>query len=128
VGEGKRLVVVIFWIRSNQKEKLWRKSMGRDPKAKEEISRAVAKIQGGVLAVVCGLIGGVGLFIMTVWLLLKGGPQVGSHLQLLSNYFIGYSVTWGGSVIGLFYGALTGGILGWIIGFIYNRVVMIRRV
>jgi hypothetical protein len=102
--------------------------MNRDPKAKEEISRAVAKIQGGVLAVVCGLIGGVGLFIMTVWLLLEGGPQVGSHLQLLSNYFIGYSVTWQGSVIGLFYGALTGGILGWIIGFIYNRVVMLRGV
>jgi hypothetical protein len=102
--------------------------MNRDPKAKEEISRAVAKIQGGVLAVVCGLIGGVGLFIMTVWLLLEGGPQVGSHLQLLSNYFIGYSVTWQGSVIGLFYGALTGGMLGWIIGFTYNRVVMLRGV
>jgi hypothetical protein len=101
--------------------------MNRDPKEKEEISRAVAKIQGGVLAVVCGLIGGVGLFIMTVWLLLEGGPQVGSHLQLLSNYFIGYSVTWQGSVIGLLYGALTGGILGWTIGFIYNKVVMIRE-
>jgi hypothetical protein len=36
--------------------------MHTDPKAKEEISRAVAKIQGGVLAVVCGLIGGVGPF------------------------------------------------------------------
>jgi hypothetical protein len=101
--------------------------MNRDPKEKEEISRAVAKIQGGVLAVVCGLIGGVGLFIMTVWLLLEGGPQVGSHLQLLSNYFIGYSVTWQGSVIGLLYGALTGGVLGWTIGFIYNKVVMIRE-
>ncbi len=100
--------------------------MGTNPKANEEISRAVAKIQGGVLAVVCGLIGGMGLFIMTVWLLLEGGPQVGSHLQLLSNYFIGYSVTWPGSIIGLFYGALTGGVLGWIVGFIYNKVVMIR--
>ena len=101
--------------------------MRTDPKAKEEISRVVAKIQGGVLAMVCGLIGGLGLFIMTVWLLLEGGPQVGSHLQLLSNYFIGYSVTWPGSLVGLFYGALTGAVLGWTVGFIYNKVVGIRK-
>jgi len=100
--------------------------MPADPKSKEEISLAVAKIQGGVLAVVCGLIGGLGLFIMTVWLLLEGGPQVGTHLQLLSNYFVGYSVTWAGSFVGLFYGALTGGVLGWAIGFIYTKVVGIR--
>lgn len=100
--------------------------METDPKGKEELSRAVARIQAGVLAVACGLIGGLGLFIMTVWLLLEDGPQVGSHLQLLSNYFIGYSVTWWGSLVGLFYGALTGGILGWAIGYIYNTIAGIR--
>jgi hypothetical protein len=102
-------------------------SMRTDPKAKEEISRAVAKIEGGVLAVVFGLVGGLGLFTMTVWLLIEGGPRAGSHLQLLSNYFIGYSVTWRGSFVGFFYGALTGGVIGWTIGYIYDRVVMIRR-
>jgi hypothetical protein len=96
-------------------------------KTKEELSRTVANIQAGVLAFVGGVIGGLGLFIMTAWLLLEGGPQVGSHLQLLSNYYIGYSVTWPGSVIGLLYGALTGGVLGWTIGFIYNKVVGLRR-
>ncbi len=96
-------------------------------KTKEELSRTVANIQAGVLAFVGGVIGGLGLFIMTAWLLLEGGPQVGSHLQLLSNYFIGYSVTWPGSGIGLLYGALTGGVLGWTIGFIYNKVVGLRR-
>ena len=100
--------------------------MGTDPKGKEELSRAVAKIQAGALAFVGGVIGGLGLFIMTVWLLLKGGPQVGSNLQLLSNYFIGYSVTWPGSFVGLFYGALTGGICGWAVGIIYNKIVGIR--
>jgi hypothetical protein len=99
--------------------------MHTDPKA-EEISRAVARIQAGVLAFVCAVLGGLGLFIATVWLLLDGGPQVGSHLQLLSNYYIGYSVTWRGSVIGMLYGALTGAVLGWTIGFIYNKVVGLR--
>ena len=40
------------------------------------------------------------MFVMTTWLLIKGGPHVGQHLQLLSNYFIGYSVTWWGCCCG----------------------------
>jgi hypothetical protein len=71
---------------------------------KEELSRAVARIRTGALALVCAMIGGGGLFLMTAWLLLKGGPHVGQHLQLLSQYFIGYSVTWWGTVVGFFYG------------------------
>jgi hypothetical protein len=93
----------------------------------EELSRATARIHAGVLAVVCAMIGGAGLFAMTVWLLLKGGVMVGSHLQLLGNYFIGYSVTWPGSLVGLFYGALFGGVIGWAIGRIYNAVAGFRQ-
>jgi len=94
---------------------------------KEEISRALARIRTGVLAIVCAMIGGVGLFMMTAWLLVKDGPHVGQHLQLLSNYFMGYSVTWWGSVVGLFYGALWGGVVGWAVGTIYNRIVNLRQ-
>jgi len=97
------------------------------PLAPIEVRRAVAKIQARILAVVCALIGGVGLFIVTAWLLIKGGPRVGEHLQLLGHYFIGYSVTWKGSVVGFFYGALLGGLVGWTIATIYNQVVSLRR-
>ena len=93
---------------------------------KDEITRALAKIKTDALAVVCASIGGVGIFVMTMWLLIKGGPHTGEHLQLLANYFIGYSVTWWGSFVGLFYGALTGGIIGWMVGTIYNRVTHLR--
>ena len=51
----------------------------------DEVSRAVARIQAGVLAVVCALLGGAGLFLMTIWLVIKGGPNVGQHLQLLDH-------------------------------------------
>jgi hypothetical protein len=93
----------------------------------EAVSKVVVRIQAGALAVVCGALMGVGLFVMTVWLLLKGGPRVGLHLQLLGQYFPGYSVTWTGGVVGLFYGVLTGGVIGWAIGSIYNRVLQWRR-
>lgn len=92
-----------------------------------EAQRAILRIQAGVLACVCGLLGGVGLFVMTAWLVLKGGPQVGAHLQLLGHYFIGYSVTWSGSFVGLFYGVALGSSIGWAVGVIYNRVVVLRQ-
>jgi hypothetical protein len=93
----------------------------------EKVSRAIARIRTGALAVVFAAITGFGLFLMTAWLLMKGGPHVGQHLQLLSNYFIGYSVTWWGSVLGLFYGTLVGGIVGWAVGALYNTVVRLRH-
>ena len=93
----------------------------------EELSRVVIRIQAGVLAVVCAMIGGIGLFGMTAWLLIKGGESVGMHLQLLGNYFIGYRVTWTGSLIGFLYGALFGGLIGWIIGKVYNTVAGLRQ-
>lgn len=92
----------------------------------EEISYLVARIQAKVFAFVLAGIFGFGLFIMTAWLLIKGGSDVGAHLKLLGQYFIGYSVSWTGCFVGLFYGALLGGIIGWLIGLIYNLVVGLR--
>jgi len=100
--------------------------MDKSDQEERELSRAVARIQAGLLAAGFGVVCGAGLFLMTVWLLIKGGEHVGSHLQLLSNYFVGYSVTWSGSVIGLLYGVVVGGITGWAIAIIYNRVAELR--
>lgn len=92
----------------------------------EVIGRAVTKLHAGVLAAVSGMIGGLALFMMTILLVIQDGPQVGQHLQLLSHYFIGYSVTWGGSLVGLCYGSLTGALFGWAVGYIYNVVIGFR--
>ena len=92
-----------------------------------ELSRRVVAIQSGVLALVCAVVGGLALFLMTVWLVIKGGPRVGQHLSLLGQYLIGYSVTWTGSLVGLLYGALIGGIVGWMIARIYNGVARLRH-
>ena len=92
-----------------------------------EVSHAVARIHAGVLALVCAFLGGVALFTITVWLLIRGGARVGAHLGLLGNYFYGYSVTWTGSVVGLLYGTLVGGVVGWVIGAVYNGVVGLRE-
>ena len=79
------------------------------------------------MAIVAALLGASAMFVMTSWLLIKGGPQVGPHLRLLGQYFYGYSVSWPGAFIGSFYGALIGGIVGWLIGALYNLIAGLRE-
>lgn len=93
----------------------------------QNVIHAVARIHTRILALVCAVVGGAGLFIMTAWLVIKGGTSVGSHLQLLAQYFYGYRVTWAGCFVGLVYGAFVGGAVGWIIGAVYNNVAALRR-
>ncbi len=101
--------------------------MTKQDDASRQVTRAVARLQARILALVLGTMCGLGLFIMTAWLVLKGGPQVGLHLRLLRHFFIGYDVTWPGAFIGLVYGALSGALIGWVIGRVYNRIVGLRN-
>jgi hypothetical protein len=81
-----------------------------------------------------GLVFGLGIFVATNWLVLMGGPLdphgepvVGLHLQLLSQFFIGYSVSFFGSLIGLAYGFVLGTVSGSVIAWIYNKIVDFRN-
>ena len=90
------------------------------------INQAAARLKAGVLALVFGLIFGVGLFAMTAILLIEQGPNTGAHLQLLGNYFWGYTVTWSGACIGFVWAFITGALVGGTVGIVYNRIVGIR--
>lgn len=91
------------------------------------IRYAVARLRAGILAIVFSAVSGTGLAALTLWLVVRGGPDVGRHLGLLRNYFPGYSVTWPGLAVGFFYGALVGAVVGWTVAWIYNRVADSRR-
>lgn len=82
-----------------------------------------ALINGVALGLVCGA----GIFVLTLWLVLKGGDEVGPHLALLGQYFIGYTVTWPGAFLGAVYGFLTGFTAGFGISWIYNKVAGLGR-
>jgi len=84
------------------------------------VTRTIARVRAGIVAIVTGMVSGFGLFTATLWLVIKGGPNVGKNLSLLSNYYPGYTVTWTGSLAGFFYGAVTGAVLGWCVGWLYN--------
>ncbi len=71
-----------------------------------------------------GLVLGGGLFLATLFLVVKGGPTPGQHLQLLGAFFPGYRVTFLGSLVGFVYGFVLGYALGRIIGEVYNRLAL----
>ena len=91
------------------------------------LERAVIRLNANILGIVLGIICGLGIFIATNFLILKGGEVVGPHLGLLRNFFPFYSVTFLGSVVGFGWGLLTGYIAGFIIASIYNLVVKLKN-
>ena len=70
------------------------------------------------LGLACGLLWGGGVFVTTIWVMVTDG---GAHLSLLSQFYLGYSVSPLGSVIGFIYGFVDGFVTGWILGWLYNR-------
>ena len=88
----------------------------------EQLAKAVVGLNAKLLGVVLGVLMGGGLFLATIFLVLKGGPDVGAHLSLLSQFFPGYNVSYLGSLIGFAYGFIVGLIIGSVLGVVYNKV------
>ena len=87
------------------------------------LARTFARVHAIALGISCGILFSSGILLATLILLLKGGAQVGRNLGLLAQYFPGYSVTWGGSIIGAAYGLAVGFILGWLTASLRNFAI-----
>ena len=85
------------------------------------------RLNGVTLGLAFGLVFGFGIFVSTIILLIKGGEQVGPHLALLGQFFIGYRVTFAGSIIGLLYGFGFGFVVGYMIAGFYNWMASFRQ-
>ena len=84
------------------------------------LKRAFARIDTLAFAIAIGSVCGLALFIATLWLIIKGGETVGPNLQLLRQYFIGYTVTIKGAFISMGYSFFWGFIWGWLFAYIRN--------
>ena len=100
----------------------------------EKLFDAIRRFNVKVVGLALGLVLGTIVFIATNWLVFKGGhinsdgeTVVGPHLQLLGQFFIGYRVTFFGSIIGFAYGFAFGTLCGSAIGWIYNKIVNFRN-
>ncbi len=111
---------------------------GRNARRREVDAEWEAALEGNLvlgkfdrvaLGVALGLLCGAGIFLMTALLLLKGpdGGPVGQNLSLLGQYFRGYSVSWGGALVGAVYGGVVGLIAGYLFALTTNLVTNLTK-
>ncbi len=100
--------------------------MNREEFEEEIIEHAVLRLNGNIMGVVLGIVVGLIIFAATIWLVVKGGESVGTHLGLLGQFFVGYSVTFVGSLIGALYGFVVGYLIGFLVAWIYNRIIILK--
>ena len=102
--------------------------MARDAKDLEALVLVrVVRLNAVVAGVVTGLLAGLAVFVATNWLIVKGGPVVGPHLALLGQFFIGYRVTFAGSLVGFAWAFALGFVGGFTVVRIYNLLADIRH-
>ena len=87
------------------------------------IKKALVRFNEQGWGIAFGLVAGLGLFAATLFLVIRGGIQVGKHLSLLSVYLPGYSVSVFGAFVGFIYAFVIGYGIGRTIGAVYNRLV-----
>ncbi len=78
------------------------------------------KLNVKALALASGLIWGFGLFLLTWWVMMFDGAT--GEATLIGKLYRGYSISPGGSIIGLAWGGADGAIGGAIFAWLYNAL------
>jgi hypothetical protein len=78
------------------------------------------KLNVKAFAIACGLIWGLGVFVMTWWIIAFEGST--GELMFLGRFYRGYNISPLGSVIGLIWALADGAIGGAIFAWLYNLI------
>ena len=93
--------------------------MSQEPdKIDTEFLSSAIRLNIKLLGLVFGLVSGLVLFFITLLAHIKGG---GEHLNLLSVFLIGYSVSIEGAFIGFFWAFIIGGLSGAFLYLTYSK-------
>ena len=79
------------------------------------------KLNVTAFAVACGLIWGLGVFLLTWWIIMFDGAT--GEVPFLGQLYRGYNISPQGSVIGLIWALVDGGIGGALFAWLYNFLV-----
>jgi protoporphyrinogen oxidase len=111
-----------LWAVNEEEEYLEEdKNRGAEPIVPEKILvRAFAQMDKLAFATAIGSVAGLLVFLATIWLLIKGGTVIGPNLQLLAQYFVGYTVTVKGAFIAFGYSFCWGFLFGWLFAYLRN--------
>jgi len=105
-----------------------KQTAGSDAAPEDAINRrllhAAIRLNTQLLAGVFACVGGLSMFMITYLSLYRGLPQPGHYLNLLGVFLPGYSVSHTGAWVGLFWGAVIGGLLAAMFYRIYARSIV----
>lgn len=94
------------------------------PALEHQLELAFAPLHKRAFGMAVGAAVALLIFGMTaVYLVRDPGPDMSFRLDLLAAYFTGYSVSWGGALVGAAWGFVTGFVAGWFIAFCRNLVI-----
>ncbi len=71
-------------------------------------------------AMAIGIVSALSVFLATLFLFIKGSAVVDPDLQLLGEYFIGYTISLKGAFIGMGYSFFWGFLFGWLFAYLRN--------
>jgi hypothetical protein len=89
-----------------------------------QLALAFAPVHKRALGIAVGLTVAFVLFGLTAFHVI-GDSEHATQIELLSQYFYGYEVTWKGAFIGAFWGFVAGFVAGWFVAFVRNLVTAI---
>jgi hypothetical protein len=93
---------------------------------RDALKHTLVRLNARAWGIAVGLLLGLGLFLATIVLLIKGGVAVGLHLNLLGHLLPGYHVSVAGAFIGFAYMFVIGYIIGRTIGAVYNALARVE--
>lgn len=90
----------------------------------ETMYMAIAPVHKAALGVATGLVAGLMVAAATLFIVVLN-PEPAPRLDLLSNYFFGYTTTARGALIGFLWAFGVGFVGGWFVGFVRNFVTAV---
>jgi protoporphyrinogen oxidase len=87
---------------------------------KKSAERVFPKLDAPALGLSLGLMTGVLLAVITLFAWQQGDPGVVTAVELINQFYPGYTVTLLGAVIGFLYAFVTGYLVGWFFAFLRN--------
>ena len=89
----------------------------------ETLMKPFARIDKLAFAIAIGSLSGLLIFLVTILVIVRGDGAAGSNFQLLSQYFLGYTVTIRGSFIAMGYCFVWGFLFGWLFAYLRNLFI-----
>lgn len=110
-----------LWELNEEKEYLEEEKLKTEQFDSESaVIRAFSRLDKLAMATAVGSVSGLLFFLLTIWVVIIGNEVLYPSFELLSQYFVGYTVSVSGAFKACGYGFIWGFIFGWLFAYLRN--------